>query len=111
MKEEVCYVVMNCLNVGTIPQKLNMTHITLIPKSKNPMNVTDFGPISLCNVLYKLISKVLTNRLKKILLTIITPTQSAFILWRLISDNVLAAYETLHTMHTGMWGKKRFYGG
>jgi hypothetical protein len=46
--------------------------------------------------------------LKKILPTIITPTQSAFIPGRLISDNVLAAYETLHTMHTGMWGKKGF---
>jgi hypothetical protein len=108
MKKEVCNVVMNCLNTGTIPQELNMTHITLIPKSKNPMNVMDFRPISLCNVLYKLISKVLANQLKKILPTIITPTQSAFIPGRLISDNVLAAYETLHTMHTGMWGKKGF---
>jgi hypothetical protein len=61
MKKEVCNVVMNCLNTGTIPQELNMTHITLIPKSKNPMNVMDFRPISLCNVLYKLISKVLAN--------------------------------------------------
>jgi hypothetical protein len=46
--------------------------------------------------------------LKKILPSIIAPTQSAFIPGRLISDNVLAAYETLHTMHTGMKGKKGY---
>jgi hypothetical protein len=75
---------------------------------KNPMCVMEFRPISLCNVFYKLISKVLVNRLKKVLPTIIAPTQSGFIQGCLILDNILAAYETLHTMHTGMWGKKGF---
>jgi hypothetical protein len=108
MREEVCQAILEILNYGVIPQDLNLTHITLIPKLKNPLHVTDFRPISLCNVLYKLISKVLANRLKKILPSIIAPTQSAFIPGRLISDNVLAAYETLHTMHTGMKGKKGY---
>jgi hypothetical protein len=106
MREEVCHVILEILNSGVIPEELNLTHITLIPKNKNPISVIDFRPISLCNVLYKLISKVLANRLKKVLPTIITPTHSAFILGRLILDNVLAAYETLYTMHMGMKGKK-----
>jgi hypothetical protein len=108
LKDEVCQGVLDIMNNGMMPEGLNMTHVTLIPKLKNPIRVTEFRPISLCNVLYKIISKVLANRLKKILPLIISPTQSAFIPGRLISDNVLVAYETLHTMHTGMKGKKGF---
>ena len=105
---EVCKVILDIFHSGAMPPKLNMTHVALIPKVKRPTSVTEFRPISLCNVLYKIISKVLANRLKLILPQIIAPTQSAFISGCLISDNVLAAYETLHTMHTGMRGKKGF---
>ena len=91
-----------------MPTNLNLTHIALIPKVKNPMCVNEFRPISLCNFLYKIISKVLANRLKKILPHIISPTQSAFIPGQLITDNILATYEMLHTMHSRMWGKKGF---
>jgi hypothetical protein len=108
MKEEVCHALLDVINNGSLPPELNLTHVVLIPKKNNPTCVTEFRPISLCNVLYKLISKVLANRLKKILPHLIAPTQSAFIPGRLITDNVLAAYETLHTMHTGMRGKKGF---
>jgi hypothetical protein len=106
--EEVCRGILEILNTGVMPFNLNLTHIALIPKTNNPESVSEFRPISLCNVLYKLISKVLANRLKKVLPHIISPTQSVFIPERLITDNILAANETLHMMHTGMGGKNGF---
>jgi hypothetical protein len=59
--------------------KLNQTHIALIPKTQNPTTVPDFRPISLCNVVYKIIAKILSNRLKPHLSTIISPFQPAFL--------------------------------
>jgi hypothetical protein len=79
IREEVCNVIFEIFNSGVMPPDLNMTHIALIPKVKKPTFVMEYRPISLCNVLYKLISKVLANRLKKILPHIIASTQSAFI--------------------------------
>jgi hypothetical protein len=90
-----------------MPEGLNSTNIALIPKVNSPSTTTEFKPISLCNVLYKLVSKVLAYQLKKILANIISPMQSAFIPGRLITNNVLAAYETLHTMKSRLKGKKK----
>lgn len=58
--------VLDCLNSRKIPSGLNYTFLTLILKVKGPEKVSDFRPIALCDVLYKLISKVLASRLKKI---------------------------------------------
>lgn len=75
---------------------LNHTYIALIPKVEKPRYVTEFRHISLCNVIYRIITKTIANRLKYMLHDIISPTQSAFIPSRLITDNVVIGYECSH---------------
>ena len=99
---------LSCLNSGTIPASLNHTYITLVPKSKSPKRVTEFRPISLCNILYKLIAKLLANRLKSLLPHVVSESQSAFQSDKAISDNILVAFETLHHMKMKKSGKEGY---
>ena len=63
---DVICMILNVLNSNMSMAKINRTNITLIPKTKNPTKMTEFRPISLCNVVYKIISKVLANPLKTV---------------------------------------------
>lgn len=81
-----------------IPDKLNDTHIALIPKVENPESPAQFRPIGLCNVIYKVITKVLINRIKPLLPTLISNTQSSFVSGRQITYNIVIVQEVLHTM-------------
>ena len=87
---------------------MNYTFITLIPKTKNPELVSKYRPISLCNILCKILSNVLANRLKKFLPHLITEHQLAFAKNRLITANILVAFETLHYMKKHVLGKNGF---
>lgn len=98
--------IMDVLNEKADLNSINSTLVTLIPKVKAPRSVGEFRPISLCNVLYKVVSKVLVNRLKPILPLIISGTQSAFVPGRLITDNALIAYECLYHLRLMKEGKK-----
>ena len=70
----------------------------LIPKVKNLEYVSQYRPICLSNVLFRVFSKVLANRLKQIMPQLVSDQQSAFMADRLISDNIMVAFETLHYM-------------
>ena len=98
ISKDVSQFVLTFRNSVSLPKHLNHTFITLIPKKKNLEHASEFRPISFCNVLYKIFSKVLANRLKRILPKIIIEHQSAFTKSRLISDNILVAFESLHSM-------------
>ena len=105
MQHDVTSAILSWLNSGILPEPINHTLITLIPKIDNPKLVSNFCPISICNVLYKIYSKVLANRLKKFLPSLITEHQSAFAKDRLILDNIMVAFETLHHMKHHNSGK------
>ncbi|CAB4286403.1 unnamed protein product [Prunus armeniaca] len=95
---DVFRLVQSFFHSGKLPRQLNHTLITLIPKIPNPRNMKQWRPISLCNVIYKIISKILTNRLKTVLPQIISPHQSAFVAERQITDNILVVHEILHSL-------------
>ena len=98
VRPSVSFSVLKILRGERIPDQLNHTYITLIPKKSNAISMPDFRPISLCNVIYKLVSKVLANRLKTFLDKIVSVNQSAFTPGRLITDNILVAFELFHHM-------------
>ena len=104
----VSNIVLNVLNSGMSLSDLNRTNIALVPKNNNPQIMIEFQRISLCNVVYKLVSKILANPLKAILPYIISENQSAFTADRLITDNVLVAYEIMHFLKHKRGGNDSF---
>jgi hypothetical protein len=105
--EDITREILQAMNTGVIPHGWNDTTVVLIPKTDNPESVTQYRPISLCNVIYKIISKMLAIRLKEILPDVISSMQSAFVPRRLITDNVLVAYECIHAIKNKRAGKNR----
>ncbi|KAL6219920.1 hypothetical protein ACLB2K_007678 [Fragaria x ananassa] len=96
--DEVCQLCLGVLNDEVELGDVNHTLLALILKIADPQRAIDFRPISLCTVLYKLISKVIVNRKKMVLDSVISPSQSAFVPGRHIHDNVIAAFETVHSI-------------
>ncbi|XP_021736509.1 uncharacterized protein LOC110703057 [Chenopodium quinoa] len=104
--DDVYHFVSNILRGVSPLNHVNKTNISLIPKVKSPTSMSEFRPISLCNVLYKLVSKVIVLRLKSILPNVVTENQSAFVPGRLITDNALIALELFHTMKNRSQSRK-----
>jgi len=89
LKDKLFLAVQDFFMRGIMPPELNKTIITLIPKIPHPERLDYYRPISLCNFSYKIISKILANRLKPWLETLISTEQSAFVSGRQIQDNIL----------------------
>jgi hypothetical protein len=90
--------VLHVLRGDDDPKVINDTIIELIPKVENPEDWGQFQPICLCNVIYKIASKAVANRLMVVLSEIISEEQLAFVPSRMIMDNIIIAYECLHFM-------------
>ncbi|KAL8109505.1 hypothetical protein AgCh_025564 [Apium graveolens] len=88
-----CKAVKHFFDSGQMNPGINSTAIALIPKTLTPTHMKDYRPISLCSVSYKCIVKILANRIKPLMSTLIHSSQSAFIPGRSISDNILLAQE------------------
>ena len=83
-----------------------MTNITLIPKVLNPDRIGQYRPISLCNNTYKILAKILANRLKLVLPSLISPQQNAFVPGRQIQDNLIIAHEAFNYLRLKKLTKK-----
>lgn len=94
-----------CFRLKRIPYLVNNTFIVLIPKVNHPQNFNHFRPISLCNFTYKIVAKIIAQRLSKLVDKIISPNQGAFVKGRWIAKNTVIAQEVIHKIRSHK-GKK-----
>ncbi|XP_011016286.1 PREDICTED: uncharacterized protein LOC105119798 [Populus euphratica] len=95
ISEDFCSTVQDFFHSGKLLKQINHSIIALVPKSSNVTSPSDFRPISCCNVIYKVIAKILAARLAHALMDIISPYQNAFLGGRFMSDNINLVQELL----------------
>lgn len=96
--DSVVKFVLDFFETGTLPPTTNDALIVLIAKVAKPEKITQFRPISLCNVLFKTITKTMVGRLKSVMNELVGPAQSSFIPGRLSMDNIVVVQEAVHSM-------------
>eukprot|EP00253_Pinus_taeda_P024119 PITA_24119 len=96
IKKDFVQMVKNVFQNHKMGENTKSSHIALIPKEMNPLSFDRFRPISLCNVSYKIVTKILANRLKKLLPHLISENQGGFVPSRQITDNVILIQEAIH---------------
>lgn len=99
IKQDFIVAVQSVFMYGFMPRGVNATNLTLVPKHGDAKEIKDYRPISCCNILYKVVSKILANRLKVLLPELIEPNQCAFVKGRLLLENVLLATELVKDYH------------
>ncbi|GKB58364.1 protein LAZ1, partial [Tanacetum coccineum] len=95
----MCNAIRDFFGNGKLLKEINHTFLALIPKISTPSKVNDYPPISCCNVIYKCISKILTNCIIDGIKEVVSENQSAFVPGRRISDNILITQELMHNYH------------
>jgi hypothetical protein len=98
IREEVWALIEDSHKSGQVLPSLNATFLTLIPKEECVTHPKKFRPISLCNVIYKILSKVIARHLKPLLPFIISLEKSGYVEGRKIVDNVILAHEFIHSI-------------
>eukprot|EP00253_Pinus_taeda_P036183 PITA_36183 len=98
IKWEVWQVVEESRNMRWMYPGLNATFIALIPKSEESNTPDKYRPIALCNIIYKIVSKVVALRLKPMLPLIISPEQSGYVEGRQITDGIILTHEIIHSL-------------
>ncbi|GJZ05760.1 hypothetical protein Tco_0539553 [Tanacetum coccineum] len=96
---DICFAIRDLFSNAQLLKEINHTFIALIPKVATPMKINHYRPISCCNVIYKCISKILTNRIIEGIKEVVSENQSAFVPGRRISDNILITQELMHGYH------------
>lgn len=105
IKDDVCKAVRGFFQSGHMLSEINRTNMVLIPKVQTAEEVNQFRPIGLCNFVYKIIAKIMVNRLKNMLGDLITENQAAFVPKRMIQDNIVIAHEFFHHLKRKKEGK------
>jgi hypothetical protein len=97
-RHDIYKVVEDSRRSASILKALNATMITLILKENEAKTLDRYRPIALCNVIYKIISKVIENRLKPLLPSLMLQEQASFVEGRQIMDNIIQAHDIIHTL-------------
>jgi Reverse transcriptase (RNA-dependent DNA polymerase) len=100
--------IQNAFLTGNAPNQWMLSHLVLIPKRENPCRPEHFRPLSVCSVYYRLLTKIIANRVKPLLPDLISYTQTTFLKGRSIQENVLLLDEVLHSFQMVEFKTKAF---
>ena len=98
VKDSLCSWVQDIFRDPSLISQPNATHTAIIPKNNVPKTFAYFCLISLCNVSYKIVTKIVGSWLQQIMNKLISPNQCSFVSGRISADNILLVQEVVHSM-------------
>lgn len=108
LKNDLTNTIRHAFQVGTVPEQWLACHIILIPKTEDPKTPKDYRPLTIGNTTYRLLMKLLANRLQRHMDEVISPNQSAFLRGRNIADNTILVREILQSFGSARYHEKSF---